>query len=57
MHLAKNKPQSRRSSVVKTRTSVREIPGSIPTIYEFSIWKESSAPSYKCACDLLVLSK
>ena len=44
-----------RSSVVKTQSSVREIPGSIPTIYEFSVWKESGAPRYKCARVLLVL--
>jgi hypothetical protein len=49
--------KSRGSSVVKTRTSVREIPGSIPTIYEFSVWKESGAPPYKCARALLVFSK
>ena len=48
---------SHRSSVVKTRTSVREIPGSIPTIYEFSVWKDSGAPPYKCARALLVFSK
>ena len=48
---------SRRSFMVKTRTSVREIPGSIPTMYEFSVWKESGAPPYKCACALLVFNK
>ena len=48
---------SRRSSVVKTRTPVREIHGSIPTIYEFSVWKESGARPYKCARALLVFSK
>ena len=47
----------RRISVVKTRTTVREIPGSILTIYEFSVWKESGAPPYKCARALLVFSK
>ena len=25
-------------------SSVREIPGSIPALYEFSVWKESGAP-------------
>ena len=48
--------KSRRRSVVKTRTSVREIPGTIPTIYEFSVWKESGAPPYICARALLVFS-
>ena len=43
--------------MVKTRTLVREIPGSIPTIYEFSVWKETGAPPYKCARALSVFSK
>ena len=47
--------KNRRSSVVKTRTSMREIQGIMPTIYEFSVWKESGAPPDKCA--LLVFSK
>ena len=37
----------------KTRTSVRDIQGSIPTIY-FSVWKVSGAPEYKYARTLLV---
>ena len=58
--------KSRRSSVVKTRTSVRENPGSlvpiptdrtIPTIYEFSVWKEYGAPPYNFARAFLVFSK
>ena len=43
------------SSVVKTLISVREIPGSIPTKYEISVWKEYGAPQYKFARALLVL--
>ena len=43
--------------MVKTRTSVQEIPGWIPTIYKFTVWKESGAPPYKCACALLTFSK
>ena len=43
--------------MVKTRTSLREIPGSIPTIFKFSVWKESGAPPYKSAHALLVFSK
>ena len=42
------------SSFVKTRTSVREIPVLILTIYEFSVWKESGVPSYKCARTLFI---
>ena len=45
---------SLRSSVVKTRTSVREIPVPIPTIYEFSVWKESGVPPYKYAPALFI---
>ena len=48
---------SRRSSAIKTRTSVREIPGSIPAINKYLSWKESGAAPYKCARALLVFSK
>ena len=50
-------PLNRCSSVVKTRTSVREIPGSILTKHEFSVWKESSTSPYKCDRALLVFSE
>ena len=49
-------PQSRRSSVVNILTSVREIPGSISTIYKFSVWKESVAHYTIGLCCCLVSS-
>ena len=40
-----------RGLVVKT--SMREIPGSIKTFYEFSVWDESGIPLHKFARALL----